>query len=73
MDKLIICRVCGFVVLTEESIFQKVTSEWQRDVHKILIRTSHDLGGSNSTSSMTRGSPDFLHIAAVPFHEQLSN
>jgi len=66
-------RDFGFV-LTEESIFQKVTSEWQRDVHNILIRTSHDLGGSNSTSSMTRGSPDFLHIAAVPiFHEQMSN
>jgi hypothetical protein len=59
-------------VLTEESIFQKVRSEWQRDVDKILIRTSHDFGGSNSTSSITRGSPDFLHIAAVPFHQQLS-
>jgi hypothetical protein len=41
-------------------------------VHKILIRTSHDFGGSNSTSSITRDSPDFLHIAAVPFHDQLS-
>lgn len=44
-----------------------MTSEWQRDVYIILILTSHDFGGSNSISSITRGSPDFLHIAAVPF------
>ena len=46
-------------------VFQKVTSLWQRDVQRILIRTSQALGGATSTSSITRGSPAFLAIAAV--------
>lgn len=50
-----------------------MTSEWHRDVYKILILTSHDFGGSNSISSITRGSPDFLLIAAVPFHMSYSH
>lgn len=55
--------VCLMGLLTP-STFQKVTSVWQSDVHRILIRTSHASGGATSISSIISGSPAFLATAA---------
>jgi hypothetical protein len=47
---------------------QKVTSVWQSEVHRILMRTSCARGGATSTSSISSGSPATLLTAAETCH-----
>jgi len=54
-------------------IFQRVISLWQRDVHKIRIRTSRGIGGATMMSSITNGSPGFLATAATVFAMKQGN
>lgn len=42
-----------------------VTSVWQRDVQRILIRTSQGLGDKTTISSISSASPAFLATAAA--------
>jgi len=47
---------------------QRVRSLWQREVQRILMRTSWAFGGATITSSISNGFPASLATAAAPFH-----